>query len=431
MSTEIVTPEAIGTGRSIEAPEARKQRRTAAVFIAVVGLLLLWGGLTRSGTSFIALSDIGDDNPLPTLELPGGPVTLVCAVTLLAVGVTMFLARLSKPWPAVLGTVAALALVCGFMVWSATGAPFPFTVTNQLNGTLQYATPIMLGAMCGVLSERAGVVNVAIEGQMILAAFTASVVAGSTGSLWAGLFAAMLAGILSAALLAVFALQFLMDHVVLGVVINLLVAGFTDFMYHQLIKDAGSVNSVDVMAPFAIPGLEKIPFLGPILFAQRPITYIAIISVVIVWFVLYKTKWGLRVRSVGEHPHAADTVGINVISTKFQSVLLGGVFAGFAGAFFTIGNSGAFQNSGISAGNGFIALAAVIMGRWHPVLAALMALFFGFTRQLAQTVGPLDTPMPSELLSALPYLFTIVAVAGLIGRVRAPAADGQPYVKSH
>ncbi len=431
MSAQVVVPEAVGTGKSVESAESRRQRHSSAVLIIVVGLLLLWAGIVSEGTSRIALSDALDDVQLPTLSMPGPPITILCALLLLGVGAAMLWRRLPKPWPAVLGTVAGLALVVGFIVWSATGSPSPFTLTNQLNGTLQYATPIILGAMCGVLSERAGVVNVAIEGQMILAAFTASVVTGSTQSVWAGLFAATLAGLLSAALLGVFALKYLMDHVVLGVVINLLAAGFTDFMYNQLVKDAAGLNSVPVMAPLRIPLLEQIPFLGPILFAQRPLTYIAIVGVVVVWFVLYKTKWGLRVRSVGEHPHAADTVGINVISTKFQAVLLGGVFAGFAGAFFTIGNSGAFQNSGVAAGNGFIALAAVIMGRWHPVLASLMALFFGFSRQLAQTLSLLDTPMPSDLLNALPYIFTVIAVAGLIGRVRAPAADGVPYVKSH
>lgn len=430
MSTPVIPQEA-STGKVVESPAKRRQRRSSGALIAIVGLLLGIGALTSTGNARIALSDAFDAVKLPTVELPAVPVVAMCAAILLGVGAYFFVRRIPKPYSTWLGVLAGAALLLGFIVWVSADAPLPFTLTNQLNGTLQYATPIVLGAMCGVLSERAGVVNVAIEGQMLTAAFTASVVAGMTQNLWAAMFAAVLAGVLSAMLLGVFALKYLVDHVVLGVVVNLLATGFTGFMFHQLVKDSPTLNQVAVMQPVPIPGLSQIPFLGPILFVQRPLTYIALIAVAVVWFALYKTKWGLRVRSVGEHPHAADTVGINVIRTKFSSVVLGGVFAGFGGAFFTIGSSGAFQSTGVTAGNGFIALAAVIMGRWHPVLAASMALFFGFSRQLAQTVGPLQTPMPGEFLSALPYLITIIAVAGLIGRVRAPAADGVHYVKGH
>lgn len=431
MSTQTIAPEAFGTGKNVESAEKRRQRLSSGVLIAIVGALLLLGGLTRTGRSKVALSDALDEVQLPTLDLPSVPITVFCAVVLLFVGAFFIAKRVPKPWSTLLGVAAGVALLVGFIVWSAAGAPLPFTLTNQLNGTLQYATPIILGAMCGVLSERAGVVNVAIEGQMLTAAFTASVVYGLTQSHFFAIIGAVVAGVLMAALLAVFTLKYLVDHVVLGVVVNLLATGFTGFMFQQMVKDSAQLNQVRVMLPVEIPGLSQIPFLGPILFVQRPLTYIAIIAVVVVWFVLYKTKWGLRVRSVGEHPHAADTVGINVIRTKFQSVLLGGLFAGLGGAFFTIGSSGAFQTTGVTAGNGFIALAAVIMGRWHPILAACMALFFGFSRQLAQTLSPLQTPMPGDFLSALPYIITIIAVAGLIGNVRAPAADGAHYEKSH
>ncbi len=429
--SETIVPEAVGTGKNLESAAKRRQRISSGSLIAIVGALLLVGGLTSQGSSRIALSDALDEVQLPTLTMPSVPVTVVCAVILLFVGAFFVARRLPRRVVGLLSTLAAVALLLGFIVWAAADAPLPFTLTNQLAGTLQYATPIVLGAMCGVLSERAGVVNVAIEGQMLTAAFTASVVSGLTQNAWAALFGAVLAGVLSALLLAVFALQYLVDHVVLGVVVNLLATGFTGFMFEQLVKDSPNLQAVGVMAPVAVPGLSDVPFLGPILFVQRPLSYIAIVAVVVVWFLLYRTKWGLRVRSVGEHPHAADTVGINVVRTKFQSVVLGGVFAGLGGAFFTIGSSGAFQTTGVTAGNGFIALAAVIMGRWHPVTAALMALFFGFTRQLASTLGPLQTPMPGDFLAALPYLITIIAVAGLIGRVRPPAADGAHYEKSH
>ncbi len=429
--SQTIIPEEVGTNLVVESAEKRRQRKSSGTLIAIVGALLLIAAFTSKGISKIALSDAFDEVQLPVIELPALPVVAISGAIVLFVGAFFLARRIPKPWSTVMGMLAALFVVLGFIVWVAADAGLPFTLTNQLNGTLQYATPIVLGAMCGVLSERAGVVNVAIEGQMLTAAFTASVIAGLTQNLWAAVAAAVVAGVLSAALLAVFTLRYLVDHVVLGVVVNLLATGFTGFMFHQLVKDDPNLGKVAVMQPLKIPVLSDIPFFGPVLFVQRPLTYIAIFAVIFVWWILYKTKWGLRVRAVGEHPHAADTVGIDVIRTKFASVLLGGAFAGLGGAFFTIGSSGAFQTTGVTAGNGFIALAAVIMGRWHPIWAALMALFFGFSRQLAQTVGPLGTPMPSEFLQALPYLLTIIAVAGLIGNVRGPAADGQHYVKGH
>ena len=189
--------------------------------------------------------------------------------------------------------------------------------------------------------------------------------------------------------------------------------------------------STATMLPLRIPVLESIPFLGPILFSLRPLTYMAFIAVPLVWFLLFRTKWCLRVRSVGEHPHAADTVGINVVWTKASAVLLGGLFAGLGCSYFTIGSVGAFQDNNPTAGYGFIALAAVIMGRWHPVLGALVALFFGFCRALAQTTKLMALPIPGDFIEMLPYLATIIAVAGLVGRVRAPAADGAHFVKTH
>ena len=177
----------------------------------------------------------------------------------------------------------------------------------------------------------------------------------------------------------------------------------------------------------AVPGLSEIPILGGPLFNQTLLVYLMYVSVFVVTFLLFETRWGLRVRSVGEHPKAADTVGIKVNRVRWQAVLFGGVFAGLGGAYFTVGSTGSFDNDA-SAGNGFIALAAVIMGRWHPIGATFAALFFGFTWTLQAQLQVLDK-IPGELLRASPYLATIIAVAGFVGRVRPPAADGVPYVK--
>jgi ABC-type uncharacterized transport system permease subunit len=273
------------------------------------------------------------------------------------------------------------------------------------------------------------VVNVSIEGQFLAAAFAAAVVGSVTQSVTAAILAAMVAGLAMAALLALFSINYLVNQVVLGVVLNLLAVGVTGFLFDQLVQPAASTyNNAPVLETIAIPGLSSIPFFGRVLFDQNVLAYLAIIAVVVVWVLLYRTTWGLRVRSVGEHPQAADTVGISVRGIRWSAVLAGGVLAGLGGSFFTLASTGQFTKE-FTVGNGFIALAALIMGRWRPVLATIMCLFFGFVTQMASQLQTLSTPMPSQLLLVLPYIATIIAVAGLVGRVRAPAADGIPYEK--
>ncbi|RMB58400.1 ABC transporter permease [Tessaracoccus antarcticus] len=434
MSTPvIVNNTAAGTPppalRKVEARENRIQRLSTGVLLAVIGLMLVWGTFGTAGDAKIALSDAFDAVQLPTIVLPGAVTVALCAVLVLGAALAYLSGRFNKRAMTIAGVVGGVALLIGFITWAAAGSMAVFTMTNQLQGTLAVATPLVFGALCGALSERAGVVNIAIEGQFLTAAFAGAITGSLTKSLLAALIAAILAGMAMGALLALFTLKYFVDHVVLGVVINLLAAGLTGFLFHQLVgSDTAKYNAVPIMQRIPIPGLEKIPFLGPILFNQTALAYLAILMVPAVWFLLFKTKWGLRVRAVGEHPHAADTVGINVVATKFSSVVLGGAMAGLGGAYFTIGSTGAFRPD-MTVGNGFIALAALIMGRWHPVWAALMAVFFGFVTQLGQTLNPLGSPIDSQFLLMLPYVATIIAVAGLVGRVRAPAADGEHFVK--
>jgi simple sugar transport system permease protein len=232
-----------------------------------------------------------------------------------------------------------------------------------------------------------------------------------------------------AALLAVFSINYLVNQVVLGAVLNLLAVGVTGFLFDQLVEPASTkYNSAPVLEPIPVPGLSKIPFFGRVLFEQNVLAYLGAISVALVWLVLYRTTWGLRIRAVGEHPEAADTVGISVRGIRWSAVLAGGIFGGLGGSFFTLASTGSFTKE-FTVGNGFIALAAVIMGRWHPVLASIMCLFFGFVTQMASQLQTLETPMPSQFLLILPYVATIIAVAGLVGRVRPPAADGIPFEK--
>ena len=413
----------------VEAAEKRRQRISTGVLIAVVAVVLLILMPTTSGSARFALSDAFDVVQLPTLTVPGIVTVAICAVLALAAAAGFLSGRMRGRISVLAATVAGFAVVIGFLTWAAAGRDLPFPVSNQFAGTLSLATPLVFGALCGVLCERAGVVNVSIEGQFLAAAFAAAIAGSVTGSVVVALVAAMVAGLVMAALLAVFSINYLVNQVVLGVVLNLLAVGITGFLFDQLVQEnTAEYNSAPVLEPIPIPGLSVIPFFGDVLFNQNILAYLAGFSVLIVWLLLFKTSWGLRIRSVGEHPEAADTVGISVRGVRWSAVLAGGLLGGLGGSFFTLASTGSFSKE-FTVGNGFIALAALIMGRWHPVLSAVMALFFGFITQMASQLQTLNTPMPSQFLLILPYVATIIAVAGLVGRVRAPAADGIPFEK--
>jgi simple sugar transport system permease protein len=275
------------------------------------------------------------------------------------------------------------------------------------------------------------VINVAIEGQMLLGAFAGAMFASSAGSLGVGLVASVLGGAVIAVLLAVFAIRYLVNQVVLGVVLNAFALGLTNLGFHSIMQsDPDSYNAGLTLSDIKIPVLGDIPIIGQALFDVNIIVYATYILIVVVDVGLFRTRWGLRTRAVGEHPKAADTVGIRVRGTRYRNVIIGGLIAGLAGATLTIGGSGAF-NGNISAGKGFIALACVIFGRWSPRGAVAAALLFGFTDELQSLLSAVSPPVsiPSAFLGMLPYLATIIAVAGFVGRVQAPAADGEPYVK--
>jgi len=430
MSTTTQAPTEVLEFEYRESADARRARLSTGALMIVGGVLLgfLFFGAT-SGVANFALSDAFDEVQLPTISVPGGPLVATGALLCLLAGAGFLSGRLSGRLPALAGAVAGLAFIIGFLGWAASTSTLPFPVSNQLAGTVATATPLVLGALAGVIGERAGVVNVAIEGQFLTAAFAAALVGSVTKSIPAALIAAVVASVATSTILALFAIKYLVDQVVLGVVINLLASGLTGFLFDQLVQpNSRTLNAAPIMQPISIPVLADIPLLGPILFNQTILVYLAAASVALVWFLLFRTRWGLRVRAVGEHPKAADTVGISVKAIRWQAVLVGGIFAGLGGAFFTVGSTGAFIKD-MTVGNGFIALAALIMGRWHPVMAALMAIFFGFVTQMASQLQTLSTPVPSDFLLLLPYVATIIAVAGLIGRTRAPAADGVPYVK--
>ena len=325
----------------VESAAKRRQRISAGVLVGVVGVLLLISLGSTSGRAQFALSDAFDEVQLPTVSLPGFATVLTCALLCLLAAAAYLSARVAGRWTALVSVLAGLAVVLGFLTWAASGRDLPFPVSNQLAGTLSLATPLVLGALCGVLCERAGVVNVSIEGQFLAAAFAAAVVGSLTQSVTAAVVAAVLAGVAMAALLALFSINYLVNQVVLGVVLNLLAVGVTGFLFDQLVQPAsGTYNSAPVLESIAIPGLSQIPFFGRVLFEQSILAYLAGLSVLVVWLLLYRTTWGLRVRATGEHPEAVDTVGIRVRAMRWSAVLAGGVFAGLGGSFFTLASTG-------------------------------------------------------------------------------------------
>lgn len=323
-----------------------------------------------------------------------------------------------------------LLFASGLLIWAVGSTANPsLSLVSLLNGAVLLSVPMIFGSMGGLLCERSGVVNIAIEGQLLLGAFTAVLVGSMTKNPWIGLIAAMVGGMLVSALLAVFAIKYLVDQVIVGVVVNVLVSGLTGFFFTRVLEpNASALNSAPKLPVFAIPGLSEIPVLGPVLFKQSVLVYIMYIVVAGIWFALNKTRWGLRTRAVGEHPKAADTLGVNVNRLRATNVLLAGAVAGMGGAFFTLVSVSSF-NSDMTAGQGYIALAALIFGRWTPIGALSAALLFGFSLNLQFVLSILGTSVPTELLAMLPYLVTIFAVAGLVGRSRGPAAVGIPYVK--
>lgn len=321
--------------------------------------------------------------------------------------------------------VASFGILMSFLTWIASGKFIPFT--GLLQGGLLLSIPLIFGAMSGLVCERSGVINIAIEGQLLASAFVSAVVASLTDLAWWGLLAAPFAGAAISYLLATFAIKFSVDQVILGFVINVLVIGLTDYLYKKLlIPQQNTWNSPPLLEVIPIPILSKIPVVGPILFTHTIVVYLMVAIVSVVTFGLYKTKWGLRTRAVGEHPTAADTVGIDVNKLRFRNVIISGLIAGVGGAFYTVGSVGSFGKE-MTAGAGFIALAALIFGKWSPIGALFAALLFGFATNLQSTLSIIGVAIPSEFMLMVPYIATIIAVTGLVGRVRAPAADGIPY----
>jgi simple sugar transport system permease protein len=404
------------------------KRLTAAGIFLALGLLeiLVFGQATGDARFGLSLSDAGGH--VPDLVVPAAATAItIGAITVLLAGLK---ATVTLPvW--LRRTVLSFVLVgfvFAFLTWAAAGKSM--SLVGLLQSSVWRSIPFVLGALAGMLCERAGVINIAIEGELLLGAFTGAVVGSVVGSLWLGVITGSIAGGLLGAMLAVFAIRYLVDQIIIGVVINVFALGLTGYLYDRaLIPYADTLNSPAIFGDVKIPVLGDIPVIGPVFFDGSVFLYMTYVILAAVQIGLFHTRWGLRVRAIGEHPAAADTVGIKVLWNRYRNVILAGMIAGVGGAFLTIGSVGSFTKN-ISSGKGYIALAAMIFGRYRPFGAVGAALLFGFCDALQNILSVLGAPIPSDFLLMLPYLATIVAVAGLVGKVRIPKADGKPYVKN-
>ena len=412
---------------------ATKVSYRVPVIYAAIGLLSLFGfGIVATSgrhTTF-ALGTPKDLFMIEPFTVPSKSTSIALSLVALALAVLAFWAarqriRLGVWLPAMFGIVVLLA----FLTWSAAGKASSMPLTGLLQGSLFLAVPLVFGSLAGVLCEHSGIINIAIEGQLLAGAFLAAVVASLTHNPYAGLVAAPVAGALVGLVLVLFAVKYKVDQIIVGVVLNVLVVGVTSYLFSTVLTaNRATWNTPPELPVLEIPVLSRIPVLGPVLFRQTAIVYVMFVVVAVLQLMIFRSRWGLRMRAVGEHPKAADTVGIRVNRTRLRNTVLGGAVAGLGGAFFTVAAGLAFGKE-MTGGKGFIALAAMILGRWSPKGALLAALLFGFADNLQVTLSIIGTPVPSQLMLMTPYLATIFAVAGLVGRVRPPAAEGIPYVK--
>ena len=418
------------TPRSVVDPAIKRRSRTLGVFLILIGLMIYVFFVRSSTADQLATFGMNPGRQTAALRLPD--VTLpvltslyVMSLLAVALGVAQLAWGLRRAEDAVLGLVALL-LVLAFLTWAARGQSL--NLVGILEAAVQRATPIALAALSGVLCERSGVVNIAIEGMMLTAALVSAVVGSLSGSLVVALLVAVLASGLLGALLAVLSIRYRVNQIISGTAINILAIGGTSFISAKFLTTYQYLNSPGKFPNWPVPLLSRIPVLGPAFFESNAVVYLLFALLIIVHIMLYYTPWGLRTRAVGEHPRAADTLGINVYKVRYINVILGGVVAGLGGVFLVLGSVPRFDEL-MTAGKGFIGLAAMIFGKWNPFGAFGASLIFGFTDTFQAKLQILKVPIPSQFLRMAPYLITMIVLAGVVGRAEAPAADGEPYEK--
>lgn len=403
------------------------RQRVIGILCVVLGLVLAFVFASETGGLTTTFNLVPGDvkAKLPPLLLPSSPTLYVLAIFCAVFGGILLARGFRKHTNAVLGVVVG-AFVFGFLTWATAGKSL--NLAGLFVTTLSKSVPITLGALAGILCERAGIVNIAIEGMMLTGAMVSTLVGSITQNLWLGLLAAILAGALMAMILAVLSIKYKTNQVIAGTVINIFATGLTSYISAKFMQTYQELNNPGVFQQIGIPGLVDIPLIGPIFFNNTLFVYMMFVFLFVLQIALFRTRWGLRMRAVGEHPKAADTLGINVIRTRYLSVLMGGMMAGFGGAYFTLGSVGRFDEM-MTAGRGFIGLAAMIFGNWNPFGAFGASLLFGFADSLASRLSILQIQIPSQFMLMLPYVATMVILAGVIGKSHAPASEGIPYEK--
>lgn len=417
------------TNLQINSTLEKRKRVSYGMTLLIIGIFiyLVFGLNTETGvqTTF-GLNLLGTQAiPISDLVVPA-QTTIYLMVAILVFTGAYHLARGVRSTGLLIGVIA-FTFVVAFLTWAAQDKSF--NLTGMLSSSLVRATPIALAALCGVISERAAVINIGVEGIMLMSAQAAVVTATIFQNLYIGLIAAILVGGLVSAFHAFLVIRFKVDQIVSGVAINIFGAGFTSFISSKFLQSAtDTLNNSGTFPIISIPILSKIPVLGPTLFENNIIVYLMLILVIVMHILLFYTPWGLRTRAVGEHPKAADTLGVNVYLMRYVNVIIGGMIAGLGGAYFTIGSVGRFDEL-MTSGKGFIGLAAMIFGKWNPIGAFSSSLIFGFADSLQVKLQILRVPIPSEFLLMAPYIVTMIILTGVVGRAIPPAADGQPYEK--
>lgn len=366
-----------------------------------------------------------DVGTLADWVLPSRITLIIFAVICVGIGAFQIVKGFGRATNGLVG-LCGLLLVFGFLVWQASGKSL--NLSGMLSSAVLLAVPITLAAFSGILAERSGTINIAIEGMMLMSCMFAALVGSLTKSAAIGLLGGVLSAVALAMLHAVLCIKYKINQTVSGTVINIFSAGMTAFISQKFLQKYQNLNAPPMLTRIPIPLLSRIPFIGPILFNQNLFVYLMLLTLIILQVALFSTRWGLRLRSVGEHPKAADTLGIDVIRTRYVGMLLSGVVAGIAGAFFTLGSVGRFDE-GMTAGKGFIGLAAMIFGNWYPIGALGAGLLFGFADAIGSKLSLLGSTIPPQFMGMAPYLITMIVLAGFIGKGQAPAAEGKPYEK--
>lgn len=410
-----------------EVSPARKVTMGIVELLIAALIFFLFALNTSPGamTNFVMTPGGIDIGKMADWLIPTRPTLIILAVAIALIGTFQLIKGFGRATNGMIG-LSGLLLIFSFITWQAGGSQV--NLAGMLTSAVLLAVPITLGAFSGVLSERAGVVNIAIEGMMLMGSMVGAVIGSLTKNPWLGLLGAILSGVLLSLIHAVLSIKFKINQVISGTVINIFSAGMTAFLSQKYLQTNQALNSPPLFTRIPIPGLAHIPLLGPMFFNTNVFVYLMFFLLIVIQIALFSTRWGLRLRSVGEHPRAADTLGINVLKTRYVAVILSGIVAGIAGGFFTLGSVGRF-NEGMTAGKGFIGLAAMIFGNWQPIGAIGAGLLFGFADAIGSKLLLLGSAIPPQIMGMAPYLITMIVLAGFIGKGDAPAASGEPYEK--